>query len=240
MRELPLSKGRVALVDDQDHEQLSKFRWFFKEGYAVRTIRVEGKYCKQYLHHAIIPVPPGHQIRFKNHNGLDCRRENLEVVTAEDGRRSSRPRQNATSKYKGVSRIERNGKFKAAIQVDGTALRLGTFPDEESAARAYDRAAHDFLGDGAYLNFPDEIPPDDPDCPRDPAAMRRLLARLTWAGEHRSASVKPGASRRRRQADQLRTGTTARHSPRSKSAAEPGSPDTPASTPETAHQGRSH
>ena len=77
MRELQLSKGRVALVDDQDHAQLSKFLWFLKEGYAIRTIKVEGKHRKQYLHHALIQVPPGHQVRFKNHNGLDCRRESL-------------------------------------------------------------------------------------------------------------------------------------------------------------------
>lgn len=157
MATLPLSRGYAALVDDQDLPELSKSRWAYKEGYAVRTVKVgPGKYKKQYLHHAIVQVPPEHQVLFRNRNGLDCRRENLQILTIFEAKRAARPRKNASSPFKGVSLLKDSGSFKAEIVVDGRVLFLGTFHDEKAAARAYDAAARTHFGPVAYLNFPEE------------------------------------------------------------------------------------
>jgi len=47
--------------------------------------------------------------------------------------------------------------WKARLSVGGAEIRLGYFPTEEAAARAYDHAARELLGESAVLNYPDEI-----------------------------------------------------------------------------------
>ena len=58
-----------------------------------------------------------------------------------------------TSGFRGVSR--RHGKWKARIKVGGHDSVIGEYPDERSAARAYDKKARELHGDKAALNFPD-------------------------------------------------------------------------------------
>jgi hypothetical protein len=63
-----------------------------------------------------------------------------------------------TSKYRGVTLCTwfkyRGGKWKAVIHHTGKSHYLGSFEDEEEAARAYDRAARAHCGEKAELNFP--------------------------------------------------------------------------------------
>ena len=56
------------------------------------------------------------------------------------------------SKYRGVCRNRR--KWQAVIWVQGKRKYLGTFKDEELAAKAYDAAAIEYRGARASLNFP--------------------------------------------------------------------------------------
>ena len=87
MRAIQLSQDRLAIVDDEDYPLLSEFRWCYRaerngrQGYAVRHCKVDGKDRLCYLHRQILPAPPDHEVIFLNHDRLDCRRENLKVVT---------------------------------------------------------------------------------------------------------------------------------------------------------------
>ena len=56
------------------------------------------------------------------------------------------------SKYRGVCR--NRDKWQAVIWVQGKRKYLGTFKDEELAAKAYDAAAIEYRGARASLNFP--------------------------------------------------------------------------------------
>jgi hypothetical protein len=62
----------------------------------------------------------------------------------------------APSKYRGVNWNKRNSKWIAQISYDGKNRGLGSFEDEEEAARTYDRAARAHKGEKAQLNFPAE------------------------------------------------------------------------------------
>jgi hypothetical protein len=158
MAHLRLNQGRVASVDDADLANLSKFKWFYHDqGYAFRHAWIKRRLRTVYLHQHLMDPPDGHQVLFRDHNGLNCRRGNLLVVTIQDSRRAARPRKNSSSKYKGVRLLKKTGKFAAGIRIYGRERYLGSFADEKQAALAYDRAAHKHFGAAAYLNFPEEV-----------------------------------------------------------------------------------
>jgi hypothetical protein len=61
-----------------------------------------------------------------------------------------------TSKYRGVSWSKRDNKWRGTIYYGSKDHYLGTFDDEEEAARAYDRASRTHRSNKAALNFPAE------------------------------------------------------------------------------------
>lgn len=100
MREIDLGDGRVALVDDDDFEELDKFNWWVRRGSVVRTARglvakpTEG--CDWAglirMHHVIMKVRGGVKIIHKNRDQLDCRKENLSFSKRELLRRDREAR----------------------------------------------------------------------------------------------------------------------------------------------------
>jgi hypothetical protein len=98
-----------------------------------------------------------------NGDGLDNRRQNLRQATQQQNMRNSRKYRGGSSRYKGVCWKIRNQRWLAQIYVseqDASGvptkrkLHLGTFTDQETAARAYDAAAREHFGEFACLNFP--------------------------------------------------------------------------------------
>lgn len=103
----------------------------------------------------------GLQVGHRNDDPMDCRRENLVVLTAAE--RSYRNRKiksingkPVTSKFKGVSWSKGGKKWVAMIHGGGKARYLGLYVKEEEAAIVYDRAARELFGEHARLNFPDD------------------------------------------------------------------------------------
>lgn len=160
MAEIALTKGRSAIVDDDDVAWLSQWRWRYKEagngrqGYAVRTTRYAGsdRQITIYMHRLILGVESP-QADHINGNKLDNRRANLRAATKRQNR-GNRPPHGGTSKFKGV--VRSGDRWIARLQTTPKAVYLGAFVDEESAARAYDEAARRHFGEFAWLNFPDE------------------------------------------------------------------------------------
>jgi len=89
MRQIALNQGRVLIVDDEDFDWVSEFHWIYRgerdgaDGYAIRKAKVGKKWVNVYLHREILNPPPGHEVIFKYYDRLDCRRDNLAVVTKE-------------------------------------------------------------------------------------------------------------------------------------------------------------
>lgn len=152
-KEIPLTRGRVALVDDEDFDELSKYSWYCsRSGYAARDernlARTEGAVV--YMHKQL--VQSDDKVDHINRNKIDNRKENLRPATNAENL-SNRPMQvNNRSGYKGVSWSKVSGKWASEITVKGKKYYLGLFDDKHDAARMYNFWALDLLGEFAFLN----------------------------------------------------------------------------------------
>lgn len=162
MKEIPLSKGKVALVDDEDFEIQGKFRWYTIVGkytwYAARhDPQGKGKYGQLLLHREILLAPTGMQVDHINRNGLDCRRSNMRLATNAQNSANHRKRRDNSSGHIGV--YQSHGcinKWDAMIRVNGRTKFIGSFSSIEDAARARDAMALELYGEFANLNFPNQ------------------------------------------------------------------------------------
>ena len=166
MKEIRLTKGLSAIVDDDDYEWLSQWKWFAwlsnksnQTYYAVRKRRkdevIEGNVGRRILmHRVIMKAKIGEEVDHKNHNGLDNRKSELRVCT--HGQNQQNQRLRSRSLPKGVCQPRGLGLFYAQIRVNGRPYTIGKFKTSVDAARAYDRAAAHLYGDFALLNFPEE------------------------------------------------------------------------------------
>lgn len=99
-REVQLTQGLTALIDERDWPSVSAHRWraafIVDRWYAVGA--VDGN-NNTYLHRFVMNAPRGVEVDHINHNELDCRRQNLRLATR---------RQNAENQ-KGAHRDSRTG-----------------------------------------------------------------------------------------------------------------------------------
>lgn len=152
MKEIPLTQGRVTLVDDDDYEYLSQWKWYFStEGYAVR--HEEGKGTTILMHREIIKTPRDKQTDHINGNGLDNQKKNLRICTGAENQHNARLRKDNTSGFKGVYFYTDARKWRATISINQTRRVLGTFLNKIDAAIAYDVAAKEYFGEFAKTNF---------------------------------------------------------------------------------------
>jgi hypothetical protein len=166
MKEIKLTQGKVALVDDEDFEYLNRFKWQAAKKrhtfYAVRTVnRISIR-----MHRVIMNYPLGFEVDHKNGNGLNNTRNNLRICSRRQNSFNVPCR--SISGFKGVGK-DKNG-YQSAITVNGKRIYLGWYFDPIEAAKKYDLAALKYFGKFAYLNFPQSFPQrqqaNAPDSPR--------------------------------------------------------------------------
>jgi hypothetical protein len=153
MKEIPLTKGNVALVDDEDYAELSRYRWHFGCGYAIRNSPTENQKKKTVrMHTEILGKVDGLEVDHINGNGLDNRRENLRHATRAQNQHNQTQRVGASSRYKGVYWYKTTRKWSAQIAVNGHGKSIGYYTSERDAALAYNEAARKYFGEYARLN----------------------------------------------------------------------------------------
>lgn len=155
-------KGSCALIDRDDLEKISKYRWVArasKERTYVQHIinRKDGKYHALHLHRLIMDAPSNMMVDHINGNGLDNRKCDLRVCThAQNQRNGNKKRKNGT-KYKGISlhKSQYNGpqRWEAFISFNGKKIHAGIFLKEEDAATAYNITALRYFREYSKLNY---------------------------------------------------------------------------------------
>jgi len=161
MKEISLTQGKVALVDDDDYEQLIMHKWHAhkctKTFYACRTIYPNGRKSARLImmHRQILGLPfiekNSIEVDHKDLNGLNNQKQNLRLATDSKQARNHSHRSDSTSPYKGIHKLGK--KYRAYIRLNGKRVYLGIFADPVDAAYAYDRAAMKHFGEFANLNF---------------------------------------------------------------------------------------
>ena len=152
MREILLTQGRYAIIDNLDYERISRHKWCIASvGYAVRNIKLSnGKKSMMLMHREIMNTPKGIQIDHINGDKLDNRKINLRLCTQQQNNRNiTKPRRHNKLGIKGVRFLESRNRFSARIRVNKKEIHLGYFPSMRSAEEAYREAELKYFGEFA-------------------------------------------------------------------------------------------
>lgn len=162
MRQVPLTKGKFAVVDDADYELVSRYKWTANQAgrrWYARTYApgIDGRQRYTFMHRLILGFPMGAVSDHINGNSLDNRRSNLRVCSyAENSRAFRQPKAHKTSAFRGVSWEEKRQRWYVQIKVNYQKIHVGRFDDEREAALAYDAAARKHFKIFAQPNFTNE------------------------------------------------------------------------------------
>jgi hypothetical protein len=162
MKEIPLTKGLVTIVDDEDFQMLNAYKWYSvghpKKEYAA-TYGGKGKGQPQHIrmHRMLLNAPDDSEVDHINGNRLDNRKSNLRLATrSQNGRNrgkfSNHKGKSHSSRFKGVTYHSRDSCWQATICVDGQYTHLGYHNTEREAALAYNKAAIKYHGEFAIIN----------------------------------------------------------------------------------------
>lgn len=167
MKEIPLTQGFVALIDDDDFDLVSALKWRASPGkngntYAVtgynlsarrRALGIKCNNPEIRMHRLITSCPDGMEVDHINCDGLDNRKANLRICSHRNNiARSRAVRGKSKTGYIGVRKQALAKSFYATCG----SRYLGTFDSPEEAARARDAYALQEFGEFTVLNFPPE------------------------------------------------------------------------------------
>jgi len=159
MREIPLTQGKVALIDDADYELVSQYKWFAdisrNTWYARTNVkRPNGSWTSLKMHRLIIGAQKGEQVDHRDRNGLNNTRANLRISTVSQNCQNKRTPQHNKSGYKGVyyESAHTHRPWRAYIKIGNKQHKIGSFATREEAAQAYNEMALKHFGEFAHLN----------------------------------------------------------------------------------------
>ena len=162
MQYIPLTKGKFAIVDDEEYDRINQWKWSASrrgnQCYAVRSFAHESRIRTRPMHHEVLELPLAEGQKWVvdhiNRNPLDNRKENLRVCTTQQNVFNCGPsgKKDKTSYYKGVSFYRRHKLWTARVHYKGRTYCLGYFKTEYEAVAAYNRAVVQKAGEYAYVN----------------------------------------------------------------------------------------
>jgi len=152
MKEIPLTRGLVATVDDEDYEMLSAYKWYAHNHhirfYAARSECNSSGRRLIYMHRQLIFASGTDVVDHINGNALDNRRENLRV---------GNQRQNLQHMMRiksdlphGVTKLKGRNKYRVRPFFNGTYYYLGSYHTAKDAETVYRVACVVMTGHDIY------------------------------------------------------------------------------------------
>ena len=154
MKEIILTQGYVALVDDIDYERVNKYKWYVHKSGSKNVLYARARICgKQILmHRMILNLNKGQFTDHVSGDGLNNQKSNLRLCSITQNAQNKKSHKKSSSQFKGVSWRKKEKCWKSNIMVNGKAISLGYHRDEKEAAKAYNVAAIRYHGEFASLN----------------------------------------------------------------------------------------
>ena len=162
MKKVPLTRGLVAIVDDEDFDKVASRLWHVLEG--PHTFYAQSSACGEdgptLMHRFLLGVDASSLVDHRDGDGLNNTRGNLRIANSLQNARNQRRRApriiNGLVAFKGVEAIPnatpKSRQWKASIRVNKRRIYLGSFFTECEAAAAYNKAALLYFGEFANLN----------------------------------------------------------------------------------------
>lgn len=160
MAEIKLTNSdKLAIVDDSSAYRIRKFGEWRLDTQENTEYATHGHFSIK-MHHVVLSMQDlvfnNFEIHHKNGNGLDNRKENLEVLTRQQHLLTRDKQKNNTTGFKGVAyKASKKGEIKkyvAQVTINGKRTHLGYFETAVEAAQAYNEAAVKHYGPNALLN----------------------------------------------------------------------------------------
>lgn len=157
MVQIPLTQGQFALVDDEDYELVSAYKWCAHR----QPHRASGMYNavhtlptgKTLLMHRLIMNPPNRvMIDHIDRNPLNNQRSNLRPANHSTNGANTGLKRNNKSGYKGVHWEKGREKWSAQLKTKEKYHHLGRYDTAKEAALAYNQAALTHFGEFASIN----------------------------------------------------------------------------------------
>lgn len=159
MKKIELTQGKVAIIDDEDFERASQFKWTVlsvpnqRQWYARRMTYEKGCRKHIYLHRFILNAPENLTVDHIDGNGLNNQKHNLRLCSTSQNSQNRNTSAKSATGFRGVYRHKETGSFQAQICANGKRISLGSFKTAIEAARAYDEAARKLHGEFASANL---------------------------------------------------------------------------------------
>lgn len=151
VREIGLTQGKVAIVDDEDYKWLNQYRWYASHEkrsknrdlfYAYSKFKGESSVP---MHREILGVKKGQIVDHIDGDGLNNQKHNLRLVSQRQNCQNKHIKK--SSKYPGVCWNSRTKKWISGIRINQIKKQLGVFKTEKEAFEAYKKAVHEYTGE---------------------------------------------------------------------------------------------
>lgn len=158
MKEIQITQGMKALIDDDDYESVSRYKWYRVRPAKSRTLNYaaaknypDGGRSTLLMHRLIINAPKGVVVDHIDGDGLNNQKTNLRLCTQGQNNFNSRINKTNTSGFIGVCPHGKNS-YRAYISINNKTIHIGNFKDPKEAAKARNEVASRLRGEFAVLN----------------------------------------------------------------------------------------